>query len=63
MENCSFVFQNLYLFHNTIANNMRFGQPETPMEAVIDAAKKACCHDFIMALPGGYDTIIGENGV
>ena len=62
MENFSFVFQNVYLFHDTIANNIRFGQPDAPMEAVIDAAKKACCHDFIMALPDGYDTIIGDNG-
>lgn len=62
MENFSFVFQNVFLFHDTIANNIRFGQPDAPMEDVIAAAKKACCHDFIMALPDGYDTIIGENG-
>ena len=62
MENFSFVFQNLYLFHDTIANNIRFGRPEASMEDVMAAAKKACCHDFIMALPDGYDTIIGENG-
>lgn len=62
MENFSFVFQNVYLFHDTIANNIRFGQPEAPMEAVIAAAKKACCHDFITALPDGYDTVIGEGG-
>ena len=62
MENYSFVFQNVYLFHDTVANNIRFGQPDAPMEAVIDAAKKACCHDFIMKLPNGYDTVIGENG-
>lgn len=62
MENYSFVFQNVYLFHDTIANNIRFGQPNAPMEDVIAAAKKACCHDFIMALPEGYDTVIGENG-
>jgi ATP-binding cassette subfamily B protein len=62
MENFSFVFQNVYLFHDTIANNIRFGQPEAPMEAVIAAAKKACCHDFITALPDGYDTGIGEGG-
>ena len=60
MENFSFVFQNVYLFHDTIANNIRFGQPDAPMEDVIAAAKKACCHDFIMALPDGYDTMIGE---
>lgn len=62
MENFSFVFQNVYLFHDTIADNIRFGRPEAPMEDVIAAAKKACCHDFIMALPDGYDTMIGENG-
>lgn len=62
MENFSFVFQSVYLFHDTVANNIRFGQPDAPMEDVIAAAKKACCHDFIMALPEGYDTVIGENG-
>lgn len=62
MENFSFVFQNVYLFHDTVANNIRFGQPDAPMEAVVDAAKKACCHDFIMALPEGDETVIGENG-
>ncbi|MBQ8966731.1 ABC transporter ATP-binding protein [Ruminococcus sp.] len=62
MRNYSFVFQRVYLFADTIANNIRFGQPEAPMEKVIEAAKKACCHDFIMALPEGYDTVIGEGG-
>ena len=62
MENFSFVFQNVYLFHDTIANNIRFGQPDAPMEKVIEAAKKACCHEFIQALPDGYDTVIGEGG-
>ena len=62
MENFSFVFQNVYLFHDTIANNIRFGRQEAPMEDVIAAAKKACCHDFIVALPEGYDTVIGEGG-
>jgi ATP-binding cassette subfamily B protein len=62
MKNYSFVFQNVYLFHDTIANNIRFGQPEAPMEKVIAAAKKACCHDFISQLPDGYDTVIGEGG-
>ena len=62
MKNYSFVFQNVYLFHDTIANNIRFGQPEAPMEKVIAAAKKACCHDFISQLPQGYDTVIGEGG-
>ena len=62
MKNYSFVFQRVYLFADTIANNIRFGQPEAPMEKVIEAAKKACCHDFIMQLPEGYDTVIGEGG-
>ena len=62
MKNFSFVFQNVYLFHDTIANNIRFGEPDAPMEKVIAAAKKACCHDFISALPQGYDTVIGEGG-
>ena len=62
MKNFSFVFQNVYLFEDTIANNIRFGEPDASMERVIDAAKKARCHDFIMALPDGYQTVIGEGG-
>ena len=62
MENFSFVFQRVYLFKDTIANNIRFGRPEASMEDVIEAAKKACCHDFIMELPEGYDTVVGEGG-
>ena len=62
MQNFSFVFQNVYLFHDTIANNIRFGQPNASMEQVIEAAKKARCHDFIKKLPQGYDTMIGEAG-
>lgn len=62
MKNFSFVFQNVYLFQDTIANNIRFGQEDAPMEKVIEAVKKACCHDFIMALPDGYETVIGEGG-
>ena len=62
MKNFSFVFQSVYLFQDTIANNICFGQPDAPMEKVMEAAKKACCHDFIMALPDGYETIIGEGG-
>ncbi len=62
MKNFSFVFQRVYLFEDTIANNIRFGEPEASMEAVIAAAKKAMCHDFIMSLPDGYDTMIGEGG-
>ena len=62
MANFSFVFQSVYLFHDTVANNIRFGQPGAPMEDVIAAAKKACCHDFISSLPHGYDTVVGEGG-
>ena len=62
MQNFSFVFQNVCLFQDTVANNIRFGKADAPMEDVILAAKKARCHDFIMALPEGYDTVIGEGG-
>ncbi len=62
MKNFSFVFQRVYLFEDTIANNIRFGTPDAPMEQVIAAAKKARCHEFIMSLPDGYETIIGEGG-
>lgn len=61
MKNFSFVFQNVYLFKDTIANNIRFGAPEADMESIVSAAKKARCHDFIMALPDGYDTVIGDD--
>lgn len=63
MANFSFVFQNVYLFKDTIANNIRFGTPEASMDKVMDAAKRACCHEFIMSLPKGYETVIGEDGV
>lgn len=62
MKNFSFVFQTVYLFADTIENNIKFGRPEASREEVVEAAKKACCHDFIMALPDGYDTVIGEGG-
>ena len=54
--------EEVYLFHDTIANNIRFGQPDAPMEKVVAAAKKARCHDFILKLPQGYETVIGEAG-
>lgn len=60
--NISMVFQNVYLFHDTIRNNICFGKPDATEEEMIEAAKKACCHDFIMALPEGYDTVVGEGG-
>ena len=56
------VFQNVYLFHDSVENNIRFGRPEATHEQVVEAAKRACCHDFILSLPDGYDTIIGEGG-
>ena len=62
MKNFAFVFQNVYLFSDTIENNIRFGKPGAGREDVIKAAKAACCHDFIMELPDGYDTMIGEGG-
>lgn len=62
MDNISMVFQNVYLFEDTIENNIKFGKQEATKEDVIEAAKKAQCHDFIMALPQGYQTIIGEGG-
>ena len=62
MKNFAFVFQNVYLFSDTVENNIRFGKPNASREDVIEAAKAACCHDFIMALPHGYDTVIGEGG-
>lgn len=62
MNNFSFVFQNVYLFADTIENNIKFGRPETTHEEVVEAAKKACCHDFISKLPDGYNTVIGEGG-
>lgn len=62
IENFSFVFQRVYLFEDTIANNIRFGKPEASMDEVIAAAKKARCHDFIMSLPDGYDTVVAEGG-
>ena len=62
LSNISMVFQNVYLFHDTIRANICFGRPQATKEEMIEAAKKACCHDFIMALPKGYDTIIGEGG-
>lgn len=62
MENISMVFQNVYLFADTIENNIKFGKPDATHEEVVAAAKKACCDDFISALPDGYNTMIGEGG-
>ncbi|MCR5742660.1 MAG: ABC transporter ATP-binding protein/permease [Lachnospiraceae bacterium] len=62
MRNFSFVFQNVYLFRDTIENNIKFSNPNASHEEVVAAARKACCHDFIEALPDGYNTVIGEGG-
>lgn len=62
IKNFSFVFQRTYLFSDTSANNIRFGKPNASMDVVKAAAKKARCYDFIMALPDGFDTVIGEGG-
>ncbi|MDD6795603.1 MAG: ABC transporter ATP-binding protein [Clostridiaceae bacterium] len=62
LSNFSMVFQNVYLFHDTIKNNIKFGKPKATDAEIIEAAKKACCHDFIMDLPEGYDTMVGEGG-
>ncbi|MGO5075027.1 ABC transporter ATP-binding protein [Clostridium sporogenes] len=62
LKNISMVFQKVYLFHDTVLNNIRFGKPEASFEEVIKVAKKACCHDFIMNLPDGYETVIGDGG-
>lgn len=62
LKNFSIVFQRVYLFEDTIENNILFGKPQATKEEMITAAKKACCHDFISALPDGYQTKIGEGG-
>ncbi len=62
MQYISAVFQKAYLFHDTIFHNIRFGNPMATREEVMDAAKKARCHDFISGLPNGYDTVVGEAG-
>ena len=56
------VFQDVYLLHDTIANNIRVGKPGASMEEIIAVAKAAQCHEFISALPDGYDTVVGEGG-
>ena len=62
MDQISMVFQNVYLFADTMENNIKFGCPNATHEQVVEAAKKACCDDFIQALPDGYNTVIGEGG-
>ena len=62
MEKISIVFQNVYLFEDTILNNIRFAKPDASDSEVIEAAKKARCYDFIMSLSDGFDTMVGESG-
>lgn len=62
LTNISMVFQNVYLFNDTVRSNILFGKPDATEEEMIEAAKKARCHKFITALPNGYDTVIGEGG-
>ena len=62
MDNISMVFQRVYLFQDTVANNISIGRPDATREEIIEAAKKARCYDFIMNLPEGFDTVIGEGG-
>lgn len=62
MDQISMVFQDVYLFADTIENNIKFGVPNASHERVVEAAKKACCDEFINALPEGYNTMIGEGG-
>ena len=62
MQKISMVFQDVYLFQDTIGNNIRFGKENASQDEVIAAARKACCYDFIMKLPKGFDTMVGEGG-
>lgn len=62
LEHISMVFQDVYLFHDTVRNNICFGVPDAGESAMVNAAKRAQCHDFILSLPAGYDTVLGEGG-
>ena len=62
LSKISVVFQDVHLFNDTIENNIRFGKPAATKEEIVEASCKAKCHDFIMSLPKGYDTVVGENG-
>lgn len=62
LSQISMVFQNVYLFHDSIKNNIQFGNPSATQEEIIEAAKRARCHEFISGLPEGYDTVVGESG-
>ena len=62
LSHISMVFQDVYLFHDTIESNIRMGKPGATMEEIVEASRTAACHDFISALPNGYHTIVGEGG-
>ncbi|CCF16986.1 ABC transporter transmembrane region family protein [Brevibacillus laterosporus GI-9] len=62
LRKISMVFQDVYLFQDTIANNIRFGKSDASQHEIEEAARLACCHDFIAKLPQGYDTLVGEGG-
>jgi ATP-binding cassette subfamily B protein IrtB len=62
LQQISMVFQDVYLFQDTIGNNIRIGKMEATQEEIEEAAKRACCHEFISSLPQGYDTQVGEGG-
>lgn len=62
LKDIAIVFQNVYLFNDTIEANIRYGKPDATREEIESAAKKARCHDFIQELPDGYNTIVGESG-
>ena len=62
MDTVSFVFQDTFLFHDSILNNIRMADPATSREQVIAAAKAAQIHDFIETLPSGYETVAGDRG-
>jgi len=62
MDQFGLIFQNVYLFNNTVLANLKLGNADASDAEIVDAAKKARCHEFIMKLPRGYDTVIGEKG-
>lgn len=62
LKDISIVFQDVYLFHDTIENNIRMGREDATQDEIIEAAKLSACHDFIMSLPEGYQTLVGEGG-
>ena len=62
-ENISFIPQDVSLFHRSLMENIRYGCLEASDDVVIEAAKKACCHEFILKLPDGYESMVGERGI